>query len=92
MRLLTNNPAKVAGLRAHGIEVTQVRGLEVGRTPHNEAYLRTKATSMGHLLHLDGPGSPDLAPAVHVEPVLAGPAPAGTDTTDHPIDPLEELA
>ena len=92
VRLLTNNPAKVAGLRAHGIEVTQVRGLEVGRTPHNEAYLRTKATSMGHLLHLDGPGSPDLGPAVHVEPVLAGPAPAGTDTTDHPIDPLEELA
>jgi len=27
-----------------------VRGLEVGRTPHNAAYLATKATSMGHLL------------------------------------------
>ncbi len=48
--LLTNNPAKVAGLTAHGIEVAEVRGLEVGRTPHNEAYLRTKATAMGHLL------------------------------------------
>lgn len=49
--LLTNNPAKVAGLTAHGIEVVGVRGLEVGRTPHNEAYLRTKAVAMGHVLH-----------------------------------------
>lgn len=48
--LLTNNPAKVTGLRAHGIDVAQVRGLEVGRTPHNEAYLATKARAMGHLL------------------------------------------
>ncbi|WHP17808.1 3,4-dihydroxy-2-butanone-4-phosphate synthase [Cellulomonas sp. ES6] len=48
--LLTNNPAKVAGLTAHGIEVAEVRGLEVGRTPHNETYLRTKARAMGHLL------------------------------------------
>ncbi|MBO0900340.1 3,4-dihydroxy-2-butanone-4-phosphate synthase [Cellulomonas sp. zg-ZUI222] len=95
VRLLTNNPAKVAGLRAHGIEVTQVRGLEVGRTPHNEAYLRTKAVSMGHALHLDDPttdGAPAVAPAVHVAPVLAGPAPAGADTTDHTFEPLEELA
>jgi 3,4-dihydroxy 2-butanone 4-phosphate synthase/GTP cyclohydrolase II len=50
VRLLTNNPAKTAGLTAHGIEVVEVRGLEVGRTPHNEAYLRTKARAMGHLL------------------------------------------
>ncbi|HEY0216190.1 MAG TPA: 3,4-dihydroxy-2-butanone-4-phosphate synthase [Cellulomonas sp.] len=54
--LLTNNPAKVAGLTAHGIDVAAVRGLEVGRTPHNVAYLRTKARAMGHLLHdLDDP-------------------------------------
>lgn len=91
VRLLTNNPAKVAGLRAHGVEVVQVRGLEVGRTPHNEAYLRTKATSMGHALHLDGT-APDVAPPLPVEPVHAGPAPAGADTTDHPFDPLEDLA
>ncbi|HEY0186256.1 MAG TPA: 3,4-dihydroxy-2-butanone-4-phosphate synthase [Cellulomonas sp.] len=54
--LLTNNPAKVAGLTANGIEVAEVRGLEVGRTPHNEAYLRTKARAMGHLL----PGLDDV--------------------------------
>ncbi|MEV7971844.1 3,4-dihydroxy-2-butanone-4-phosphate synthase [Cellulomonas sp. NPDC089187] len=51
LTLLTNNPAKVAGLTAHGIRVGAVRGIEVGRTPQNEAYLRTKARAMGHLLH-----------------------------------------
>lgn len=50
VRLLTNNPAKVTGLNAHGVVVDQVLPLEVGRTPENEAYLRTKAASMGHLL------------------------------------------
>jgi 3,4-dihydroxy 2-butanone 4-phosphate synthase/GTP cyclohydrolase II len=50
VELLTNNPAKVTGLAAHGIEVTDMVRLEVGRTEHNHAYLTTKATKMGHLL------------------------------------------
>lgn len=50
MRLLTNNPAKVLGLRAHGLDVTEMVPLEVGRTPENAGYLRTKAAQMGHLL------------------------------------------
>lgn len=50
IRLLTNNPAKVAGLTAHGITVDEVLAHEVGRTPENLAYLRTKAEQMGHLL------------------------------------------
>ncbi|MBO9556154.1 GTP cyclohydrolase II [Cellulomonas sp.] len=87
--LLTNNPAKVAGLRAHGIDVAEVRGLEVGRTPQNEEYLRTKATSMGHLLHL--PVGTERA-AIPVAPVLAAPATPGVDTTDHLFENLEDLA
>ncbi|NKY39565.1 3,4-dihydroxy-2-butanone-4-phosphate synthase [Cellulomonas septica] len=87
--LLTNNPAKVAGLRAHGIDVAEVRGLEVGRTPQNEAYLRTKATSMGHLLHLPTGAQRDPIP---VRPVLAAPATPGADTTDHAFENLEDLA
>ncbi|WP_019137142.1 bifunctional 3,4-dihydroxy-2-butanone-4-phosphate synthase/GTP cyclohydrolase II [Cellulomonas massiliensis] len=87
--LLTNNPAKVAGLQAHGIEVAEVRGLEVGRTPHNEAYLRTKATQMGHVLHLP-PGT--QREAIPVMPVRATPTTPGIDTADHPFDPLEDLA
>lgn len=49
VRLLTNNPAKVAGLIAHGVEVDQ-QPLRVGRTAHNATYLATKAQVMGHLL------------------------------------------
>ncbi|MBO1750420.1 3,4-dihydroxy-2-butanone-4-phosphate synthase [Actinotalea sp. BY-33] len=50
VRLLTNNPAKVTGLTAHGVEVDEVLPLEVGRTTENAAYLHTKAVAMGHLL------------------------------------------
>lgn len=50
VRLLTNNPAKVAGLTAHGIAVEEVVPHEVGRTAENLSYLRTKAQQMGHLL------------------------------------------
>jgi len=50
VRLLTNNPAKVAGLTAHGVVVAEVVPLEVGQTPQNLRYLRTKARMMGHLL------------------------------------------
>ncbi|SNS39089.1 3,4-dihydroxy 2-butanone 4-phosphate synthase / GTP cyclohydrolase II [Micrococcales bacterium KH10] len=50
IRLLTNNPTKAAGLRAHGINVVNVVPIEVGRNIHNEHYLETKRTQMGHLL------------------------------------------
>ncbi|MCL2422532.1 MAG: GTP cyclohydrolase II [Micrococcales bacterium] len=50
IRLLTNNPAKAAGLRALGVQVTTVEPLEVGRTPYNHTYLETKRQAMGHLL------------------------------------------
>ncbi|MCL2455820.1 MAG: GTP cyclohydrolase II [Micrococcales bacterium] len=58
VRLLTNNPAKVTGLRALGVDVEAVEPLEVGRTRYNAAYLDTKRDAMGHLLaeaHLDVP-------------------------------------
>ncbi|WP_149204812.1 3,4-dihydroxy-2-butanone-4-phosphate synthase [Actinotalea subterranea] len=53
LRLLTNNPAKVNGLTAHGIEVEAMVPIEVGRTVENAAYLHTKAVAMGHLLTHD---------------------------------------
>jgi 3,4-dihydroxy 2-butanone 4-phosphate synthase/GTP cyclohydrolase II len=52
LRLLTNNPAKVTGLTAHGIVVDAAEPLEVGRTPENLGYLRAKAEHMGHLLSM----------------------------------------
>jgi 3,4-dihydroxy 2-butanone 4-phosphate synthase/GTP cyclohydrolase II len=49
IRLLTNNPAKVEGLRASGIEITERIPIHVGGNPHNERYLQTKVDRMGHL-------------------------------------------
>lgn len=48
MRLVTNNPAKRAGLEAHGLEVTDMVRIPIRPTPHNLAYLRTKRNRMGH--------------------------------------------
>ncbi|WP_265521250.1 3,4-dihydroxy-2-butanone-4-phosphate synthase [Oerskovia flava] len=48
--LLTNNPAKVTGLTASGIDVVGSHRLEVGHGVHNHSYLLTKKVSMGHLL------------------------------------------
>jgi GTP cyclohydrolase II len=47
LRLLSSNPAKEAGLRALGMEVSRT-GLRVAARPDNIAYLRTKHERMGH--------------------------------------------
>jgi 3,4-dihydroxy 2-butanone 4-phosphate synthase/GTP cyclohydrolase II len=48
IRLLTNNPAKRAGLEGYGLQISERIPLVVGQTEHNEAYLRTKQERMGH--------------------------------------------
>lgn len=48
--LLTNNPAKVDALRAHGLAVEGRSAIEIPANPHNAAYLRTKRLRMGHWL------------------------------------------
>jgi GTP cyclohydrolase II len=50
VRLLTNNPAKIAMMQTNGIEVTERVPLRVGKTDQNAAYLATKAAKSGHLL------------------------------------------
>lgn len=52
VRLLTNNPAKIAGLARHGIVIVERLPLQVEPTLHNRAYLHTKQVKMGHLLPL----------------------------------------
>ncbi|MFU8881987.1 MAG: GTP cyclohydrolase II [Rhodobacterales bacterium] len=49
VRLLTNNPAKLAILQAQGITVTERVPLDVGKTDQNAHYLATKAAKSGHL-------------------------------------------
>jgi 3,4-dihydroxy 2-butanone 4-phosphate synthase / GTP cyclohydrolase II len=48
MRLLTNNPAKRAGLQGYGLSIVERIPLVVQPNDHNIAYLRTKAERMGH--------------------------------------------
>ncbi|MDO5698563.1 MAG: 3,4-dihydroxy-2-butanone-4-phosphate synthase [Dermatophilus congolensis] len=48
--LLTGNPAKVAALEEGGVRVAASRPVRTTVTPENEAYLRTKATRLGHLV------------------------------------------
>jgi 3,4-dihydroxy 2-butanone 4-phosphate synthase/GTP cyclohydrolase II len=49
VRLLTNNPAKVRGLRKHGITVHEVVGLPTVAHHRNVGYLSTKSARMGHV-------------------------------------------
>lgn len=51
-RLLTNNPGKIIGLEGYGLEVAERVPLEIESNPHNERYLKTKCSKMGHVLHL----------------------------------------
>jgi len=50
IRLLTNNPRKVAALEAEGIEVVERVPLDVGANIHNRAYLTAKRDRSGHQL------------------------------------------
>ncbi len=50
VRLLTNNPRKVAGLETEGIRVTARVPLRSGLNPHNADYLETKRRRSGHQL------------------------------------------
>jgi 3,4-dihydroxy 2-butanone 4-phosphate synthase/GTP cyclohydrolase II len=54
MRLLTNNPAKRAGLEGYGLTVTGREELPVRPHPENVRYLRTKRDRMGHLFEALG--------------------------------------
>ncbi|MBA4307865.1 MAG: GTP cyclohydrolase II [Sphingopyxis sp.] len=50
VRLLTNNPEKVAGLQAEGIAVPERLPLKIASNPHNAHYLATKRDRTGHKL------------------------------------------
>ncbi|MFO8184138.1 MAG: bifunctional 3,4-dihydroxy-2-butanone-4-phosphate synthase/GTP cyclohydrolase II [Candidatus Aegiribacteria sp.] len=50
IRLMTNNPRKIIGLRGYGLEVTERVGIETPPTNENLNYLRTKKTKLGHIL------------------------------------------
>jgi len=53
IRLLTNNPRKIIGLKGYGLKVTERIPIEIPPTKYNFKYLRTKKKKMGHLLGAD---------------------------------------
>ncbi|HZI98894.1 MAG TPA: bifunctional 3,4-dihydroxy-2-butanone-4-phosphate synthase/GTP cyclohydrolase II [Actinomycetales bacterium] len=50
VRLLTNNPAKLEGLRAHGVDVRERVPLDLPAHAESLRYLTTKRDRLGHLL------------------------------------------
>ncbi|MBL1435287.1 MAG: GTP cyclohydrolase II [Rhodobacteraceae bacterium] len=50
VRLMTNNPAKIAKMQSSGVAVAERVALKVGENPHNVDYLAVKAKKSGHLL------------------------------------------
>jgi 3,4-dihydroxy 2-butanone 4-phosphate synthase/GTP cyclohydrolase II len=51
IRLMTNNPKKIVGLRGYGLEIVERLPLEVDLNEKNIQYLKTKKEKLGHLLN-----------------------------------------
>jgi 3,4-dihydroxy 2-butanone 4-phosphate synthase / GTP cyclohydrolase II len=52
IRLLTNNPRKIAGLKGYGLELVERVPIQMPTEKENEHYLKTKKDKLGHLLAL----------------------------------------
>ncbi len=63
LRLITNNPRKIAGLGGYGLQVEDRVPLVMDPGAHNAAYLDAKRTKLGHLIG-DGPSCPIGGPSV----------------------------
>jgi 3,4-dihydroxy 2-butanone 4-phosphate synthase/GTP cyclohydrolase II len=50
LKVLTNNPKKLAGLHGYGLEIAAQVPLVVEHNQHNQKYLQTKRDKLGHLL------------------------------------------
>ncbi len=50
IRIMSNNPRKIIGLEAYGLEMVERVPIEVRPKKHNIKYLRTKQNKMGHLI------------------------------------------
>ena len=78
MRLLSNNPAKRAGLEGYGLKVLGRVSLPSTVTAQNLSYLRTKRDRMGHLLDIIEPSGLATDPTPPAG-ALPGSIPLGVD-------------
>ena len=53
IRLLTNNPKKLIGLKGYDLEIVERVPIEISPNPENEKYLKTKRDRLGHLLYTE---------------------------------------
>ena len=51
LRLMTNNPEKIAELDEYGLQVVERVPIDIPEKPENVRYLKTKQFKMGHILH-----------------------------------------
>ncbi len=56
IRLLTNNPRKVVGLEAYGLQVVEIVPIVTTPNPYNRHYLETKREKLGHNIDLPDQG------------------------------------
>jgi 3,4-dihydroxy 2-butanone 4-phosphate synthase/GTP cyclohydrolase II len=50
IRVLTNNPMKLVGLKGYGLEIVDSVRIAAPTTSHNAGYLEAKRVKLGHLL------------------------------------------
>ena len=50
LRLMTNNPCKIAGLEGYGLEIVERVPIVIPANAHDKRYLDTKREKMGHIL------------------------------------------
>lgn len=53
LKLMTNNPKKIAAMKGLNVEIAEHIPLIIQRNPFNERYLRTKVAKLGHLIQPD---------------------------------------
>jgi GTP cyclohydrolase II len=56
LRLMTNNPRKIAAIEEMGVSVVERISIRTGQNPHNVRYLETKAGKLGHWMAEDPGG------------------------------------
>jgi len=50
IRLMTNNPRKIVGLKGYGLEVSEIVPIKIQTNPENEKYIKAKKEKLGHIL------------------------------------------